>query len=337
MRRREFIAFVGGATIGWPYIVVAQQPERVRIIGFLWLSEATPPTRSLETAAPSRQLYAAAVTKRLHELGWTAGHNVQYEHRFADKDQLRASAKELVELKPDVIVAVTSPPTAALFQETRTIPIVFVSVTDPVGQGFITSVARPGGNVTGFTVFEFSMGGKWLELLREVAPQVSRTAVMFFPATQPVYHQMVQSVEIASRSLASQVITTPMQGPDEIEPIIKSLTREPNTGAIVLPDISTTLHRSRLIEMAQKYRLPTVYPFGFFARDGGLISYGFDITDQFLHAASYVDRILRGAKPGELPAQEPTKFELIINLKTANALGITIPPTLLARADEVIE
>jgi putative tryptophan/tyrosine transport system substrate-binding protein len=235
-----------------------------------------------------------------------------------------------------VIVAATTPGIAALLRETRTIPIVFVQVADPVGQGFIANLARPGGNITGFTNFEFSLGGKWLEMLKEIAPQVARVALIFNPDTLP-HAAFVDSFETAAPSFAVQSVPISVHGPTEIEVAINAFAQEPNGGLVVLPDITFAVHRHQIIGLAAKYHLPAIYGFSYFAKDGGLVSYGPDPVDPFRRAPAYVDRILKGTNPGELPVQAPTKFELVINLKTAKTLGLTVPPSLIARANEVIE
>jgi putative tryptophan/tyrosine transport system substrate-binding protein len=235
-----------------------------------------------------------------------------------------------------VIFAATTPAVAALVRQTRTIPIVFVQVGDPVGQGFVASLARPGGNMTGFTPYEFSLGGKWLEILKDIAPQVARVALVFNPDTVP-YAGFVRSAEAAASSLAVHAVPAPVRSPSEIEMAIKAFAQEPSGGLVLFPDVSTAAHRKRIIELAAEYRLPTVYGLLFFATDGGLVAYGPDSVEPYRRAATYVDRILKGANPGELPVQAPTKYELIINVKTAKALGLTVPPSLVAQADEVIE
>jgi putative tryptophan/tyrosine transport system substrate-binding protein len=331
MRRREFITLLGGVTAGWPFAARAQQAVGVRRIGVL-MSDA-------ETD-PEAQSNAAAARQGLQELGWTDGRNVRIDYRWAggDKDRMRALAKELVELQPDVILARSTPATAALKAETRTIPIVFTTVSDPIGSGFVTSFARPGGNVTGFTNFEASMGGKWLGLLKEIAPRVTRTGMMFNPETAPYAQYYVRPFETAARSFAVEPTLAPVHDDSDIAAIIETLTREPDAGLIVLPDAFTTsTHRKQIIEHASRRRLPAIYPYRFMAVEGGLMSYGIDITDLYRRAASYIDRILRGASPAELPVEAPVKFELVINFKTAKALALEVPMSLQVRVDGVIE
>jgi putative ABC transport system substrate-binding protein len=331
MRRRDLIAMVGGAAVVWPLAARAQQPDRKpRIDVLMGYAE-----KDLDAKA---QL--SAFTHRLHELGWTEGRNVRMDFRWAsgNVDQVRMFARELVDLQPDVILAQTTPVTAALQQETRTIPIIFVVVVDPVGSGFVASLTNPGGNLTGFLNLEASLSSKWLELLKEVAPGVTRAALLFNPETAPrggTYHLPV--AEAAAESLAIKPIAAPVHDDDEIERVISSLGREPGGGLVVLPDLYVAVHRASIIAAAARNNVPAVYDASFFVRDGGLLGYGPDEPDIFQRSASYVDRILRGEKPRDLPVQAPTKFELMINLKTAKALGLTIPFSLLARADAVIE
>ena len=326
MRRREFITLIGGAAVAWPLAASAQQPERVRRIGILMGvandQEGQSRVRSLETG--------------LHDFGWWNGRNVQIEYRWA-LDRTRAFAEELVGLGPDLIVAGNTPVVAALMQQTRTIPIVFVMVSDPVGSGLVTNLARPDGNVTGFSNFEFSMGGKWMQLIKEMVPNVTRVGVLFSSVTAPYASGYMRSVEAAGSSMAVAVTTLPVPDVSGIEPAIANLAATPNSALFVLTDVFTTVNRETITTLTAKYRLPAVYPHKYFVVGGGLISYGIDIADLHRRSASYVDRILKGATPAELPVQAPTKFELVINLKTAKALGLTVPPTLLARADEVIE
>jgi putative ABC transport system substrate-binding protein len=329
MKRRELITLLGGAAVAWPLAARAQQSERVRRIGVLMGvandQEGQSRVRSLETG--------------LQDLGWWNGRNLQIEYRWAegDLDRMRAFAKELVGLVPELIVAGNTPVVAALMQQTRTIPIVFVMVSDPVGSGLVTNLARPGGNVTGFANFEFSMGSKWTQLIKEMVPNVVRVGVLFNSATAPYASGYMHSVEAAGSSMSIAVTTLPISDVGGIESAIANLAATPNSALFVLTDVFTTVNREKITTLATKYRLPAVYPHKYFAVGGGLISYGIDIADLHRRSASYVDRILKGANPAELPVQAPTKFELVINLKTAKALGVTVPPTLLTRADEVIE
>jgi putative ABC transport system substrate-binding protein len=331
MRRREFITLVGGAAAGWPMIVRGQQPERMRRIGVLMPLGATLPSLKLEVAAFVRQL---------QDLGWAEGRNLQIDYRFADGDAERMDvfAGELVALEPHVIFGRSTPVTAALMKQTRTIPIVFAVVSDPVGDHFVESLARPGGNVTGFTNVESSLAGKWLELLKEIAPDIKRVAFIFDPKLAPgggsYYTRLVES---AAPSLAVAAIASPAHDAVEIERSISEFVREPNGGLLVLPDGTTNTHRGRIVALAARHRVPAIYAFPDIVMDGGLMSYGVDVVDLFRRAASYVDRILKGAKPAELPVQLPTKYQLVINLKTAKALGLNVSSQLQQRADEVIE
>jgi ABC-type uncharacterized transport system substrate-binding protein len=332
MRRREFIMGLGGAAIAWPRAAHAQQADRMRRIGVL---------TGFGENDPEGKAYLAGFTRELAELVWTDGRNLRMEVRWAgaDVDLMRMFAKELVGLRPDVILANTTPVTAALQRETRTIPIVFVTVADPVGDGFVASLPRPGGNLTGFIHLEASMAGKWLELLTEIAPGVKRAAIMFNPDTAPSGGSYFRpSFEAAGRSLKVAPIAAPVHSDAEIETVITSLGREPGGGLVIVPDGGFMLvHRAPTILLAARNNVPAVYYASVFARDGGLLSYGADIGDIFHRAALYVDRILRGAKPADLPVQLPVKFEMVLNAKTAKALGLAVPPSILVRADDVIE
>jgi putative ABC transport system substrate-binding protein len=307
-----------------------QQPQGVRRIGVLMPYDETDPV-----AKPR----LSAFTQALADLGWTDGRNVRMDLRWhgGDNNRSRAFAQELVGLQPDIIVTAGTPATVALQRETRTIPIVFAGVTDPVAQRIVARLDRPSGNITGFADFgDASLGGKWLDLLSEIAPGLKRAAIMFNPDTAPV-SAFMPSLETAARSLKVVPIIAPVYGDVEIETAIVALGRELGGGLVVMPDIFTNVHRAPIILAAARNNVPAVYGLSYFARDGGLLSYGVDQVDIFRRAASYVDRVLRGAKPADLPVQAPTKYELVINLKIAKALGLEIPPTLLARADEVIE
>jgi ABC-type uncharacterized transport system substrate-binding protein len=329
-KRREFITLLGGAAAAWPIAARAQQGERVRRIGVLMATAETDPE------SPSR---VAAFEQGLAMVGWITGQNVRIHYCWAagEPTRMQVLARELVDLQPDVILASTTPSTAALMRETRTIPIVFVVVSDPVGSGFVASIPRPGGNITGFTNIESSLGGKWIQLLKEIAPRVKRVALMFNPETAPFAAYYVRPIEAAAPSLAVEHIAKPIRTEPEIERAITDVGRESTNGLIVLPETFTTIHRKSIILAAARNNVPTIYPFRYMASDGGLIAYGVDLVDLFRRAAPYVDRILRGANPADLPVQAPSKFELVINLKTAKALGLQAPPTLLATADEVIE
>jgi putative ABC transport system substrate-binding protein len=328
MKRREFIGVVGGAAV-WPLAVRAQQPERMRRIGLLM---------SLEESDLEGQRYIKAFLQRLEELGWAHGHNVQIEYRWAgaSPDRIRSHAAELVGQKPDVILAQTALVLVPLQRETRTIPIVFTQVNDPVESGFVGSLTRPDGNVTGFTPLESSVAGKWLEMLREIAPGVTRAAVILNPVQAPNV-RLLRAVEAAAPALRAHVTAAGVHDGAEIESAIEAFAGESNGGLIVVPNPVTITQRERIIGLAARHRLPAIYPYKYFVASGGLMSYGVDIADLFRRAASYFDRILKGAKVADLPVQNPTKFELVINLKTAKALGLEVPGTLLARADEVIE
>jgi putative tryptophan/tyrosine transport system substrate-binding protein len=325
MRRREFITLLGGAA-SWPRAARAQT-ERVHRIGVL-----------IGIANDSEgQGRMGVFRKTLESLGWSEGRNLQFDYRWGPRDaaQARVFAQELVELKPDLIFCLSTPVTMAVRDATRTIPVVFVQVTEPVGARVVQSWAKPGGNLTGFTNFEPSMSGKWLELLRTMVPDITRVAYLFNPNTTPALYE--QTIKEAAPLLSLTPISAAFHAASEIEPVIERFAREPNGGLLVLPDISTTINRDRIIAATALYRIPAMYTFKFFAVEGGLMSYGIDVAYVFHQAATYVDRILRGTSSADLPVQGPTKLELMINLKTAKALGLDVPPMLLARADEVIE
>ncbi len=286
------------------------------------------------------QAWRAAFREGLQKLGWAEGRNVRIDTRWAtasDAEARQRFAKELVALQPDLVLSNNTPTTAAMLQQTRTIPIVFATVSDPVGSGFVTSFPRPGGNVTGFTNIEPTMPGKWLGLLKEIAPRVARVAFLFNPTTAPYAEYYLTHFKAAAASFAMEAIAAPVRNASELESAIAAQARAPNGGLVVLTDSFMTVHRVEITSLAARHRLPAVYPYRFFAEDGGLLSYGSDQIDNFRRAASYADRILNGAKPGELPVQAPVKFELVINLKTAKALGLDVPLLLQQRADEVIE
>jgi putative tryptophan/tyrosine transport system substrate-binding protein len=329
VKRREFITLVGGAA-ACPLAARAQQPERLQRIGVL---------NGLAETDSEAQTWDAAFRKRLGELGWSDGRNVRIDYRWGggSVDRMQLFAKELVQLTPDVMLTVTTPATAALQRETRIIPIVFAIVSDPVGSGFIDSLPNPGGNITGFINIEGSLSGKWLELLHEIAPAISRVGFLFNPQTAPYAPYYLDTFRSAAAAFAIEPIETAVRGPAEIEAAITQLGREASGGVVIMPDTTMAVHRETIIALANRYRVPAVYPFRLFIPGGGLMSYGIDLTDLLRGAAVYIDRILRGAKPADLPVQLPTKFELALNVRTARALGLTFPPTLLARADEVIE
>jgi putative ABC transport system substrate-binding protein len=330
MTRREFIALVGSTATLWPRAAVAQRAGKVQRIGILYGQLMS----GAGTASDN------AFRRGLQELGWTDGRNVRIDYHSAANapDRISAFAKELVELQPDVILGESTPVVAALLGETHTIPIVFVHVPDPVASGFVQSLARPGGNVTGFTfINDDSVVGKWLGLLKEIAPHLARVAFLFNPdATAAGGSRVWAPLEAAASSLAVEVIRAPVHDDTEIAAVFEGLGRELPGGLIVAPDVFTLIHVPLIVSLATRYRVPAIYPWRY-GSWYGLMSYGIDMANVFRQAASYVDRILRGAKPADLPVQQPTKFELVINLKTAKALGLAVPPSLLARADEVIE
>jgi ABC-type uncharacterized transport system substrate-binding protein len=330
MKRREFIMLLGSAAAAWPLVARTQQAERIRRIAML---------SGLTASDPEAQARVAAFDQGLKELGWIAGRSLHIDFRWSGGDTavMRTLARELAELKPELIVGMTTPAVAALVKEIKTIPIVFAGIVDPVGRGFVSNMARPGGNVTGILNFEFSMGGKWLETLRQIAPAVRRIAVLFNPETAPFAASFVQVIEGSAASFAVEPTVAPVHDAVQLERAVIDLAAKPSGGLIVLPDVFTVGHRDLIIALAARHRLPAVYPLRAFAMSGGLISDSGDTIDILRRTASYVDRILKGAKPGDLPVQTPTKFELVINLKTARALGLDVPPMLLARADEVIE
>jgi putative ABC transport system substrate-binding protein len=327
--RRELLVALGGAAAAWPLVARAQQGERVRRIGVLMVSADD----------PEGQARVTALKQGLQNLGWTDGRNIQIETRFggADAGRIRVQAAELVALAPDVLVGQGTPVVRALRQATSSIPIVVATVNDPVEQGFVSSLAHPGGNITGFSFIDFQMVGKWLEMLKEAAPGVSRAVLMFNPDTAPYYYLYLRSFEAEPRSIAVEVTAAPVRNTAEIEEAIAKLGREPGGGLIVAPDAFTIVHQHLFIRLAQQHRVPAVYFLRTSVAQGALMSYGPDVYDNFRRSASYVDRILKGAKPADLPIQQPTKFELAINLKTAKALGLQIPDKLLALADEVVE
>jgi ABC-type uncharacterized transport system substrate-binding protein len=331
MKRREFMSLLGGAATAWPLAARAQQPERMRRIGVLMGY----PENDLEGPA-----FFAAFREGLEKLGWVEDRNIRFDIRWATPDDAEARqqfAKELVALQPDLILSSVTPTTAALLQQTRTIPMVFATVSDPVGSGFVASLARPGGNVTGFQAMVGSLAGKWLELLKEIAPRVARVAMLFNPAVAPYAESFLNPFKAAASSFAVEAIAAPVRDMSELESVVAAQARSPNGGLIVMPDTFTDVHRAEITSLAARSGLPAVYPRRIFTELGGLLSYGIDQLDLYRRAATYADRILKGAKPSELPVQAPAKFELVINLKTAKALGLDVPPLLQQRADEVIE
>jgi putative ABC transport system substrate-binding protein len=329
MQRREFITLLGGAAAAWPLSARAQQSDRMRRLGLLV---------GFSEGDAEGQAIGAAFRQRLRELGWTEGRNIKIELRWAaaDPDKARIFAKELVGLAPDVIACSSNLVTEIVQQETRTIPIIFVFVGDPVGSGFVKNVARPDGNLTGFPVFESAIAGKWLAIFTEVAPHVGLVAVMLHPQTH-AHVAFMQAAEAAAPPLKIKLTALGVQTAADIERKVSEFAREPNGGLVVLPHAITVEHRKLILELAARYHLPAFYPLRSFAANGGLISYGTNVIDTFRQGASYVDRILKGEKPADLPVQFPTKYELVVNLKTAKALGLAIPESFLQRADEVIE
>ena len=330
MKRREFIALVGGAALACPLAARAQHPVRTRRIVFL---------HALAENDPEVQSRVEAFRQGLETLGWTEKRNIQIEHRFSSGDlaRIQAYTAELVSEAPDLIVASSTPVIAALKQATRTIPIVFSVVNDPLGQGFVASLARPGGNITGFTFVEFTMVGKWLEMLKEVAPSVRRVALIFNPQTAPYYPVYLHEFGAAPATLAVQLAAAPVRDEAELEAAVIAFAREPAGGLIAAPDPFINTRRGLIMELAKRHRLPAIYGFRHYVTEGALMSYGPDTSDIVRRSASYVDRILKGEKPADLPVQSPTKFELAINLKAATAISLTIPESILLRADEVIE
>src|SRR5262249_1352229 len=331
VKRREFITLLGGAAAAWPLAARAQQPARMRRIGVLM--------GYAETGSEGQALIAA-FRDGLQKLGWTEGRNTQIDIRWAaptDAESIRRFAKELVALQPDLIVSSTTPITAALLEQTRTIPIIFPALSDPFGSGFVASFSRPGGNVTGFNVSEPTQTGKWVELLKEIAPRVDRVGMLFSLASAPYAEYWLNPFKAAATSFAVEAISAPVRDVSELDSVIAAQARQPNSGLIAMPDSFTIGYRREIISLADHYRLPAVDPFRFFAEVGGLPSYGVDLVDNYRRIATYVDRILKGEKPSELPVQAPVRFELVVNLKTAKALGIEVPAMLLGRADEVIE
>jgi ABC-type uncharacterized transport system substrate-binding protein len=326
--RRDFITLLGGAAAAWP-LAARAQTKRTRRIGVLM---------GLVANDPEAQSRVVALENGLRELGWVKERNLSIDYRWAgDGNVLRDHAAELLALAPDLILTNSTPVTVALREQSGAVSIVFTQVVDPVGQGLVSNLAHPGGNVTGLTSFEYSIGTKWLEALKQTAPRVRRVALLFNPESAPFADLFVQPVEAAAPSFSVAPIKAAVRDPADVDRVFDGLAREPNGGLMVLPDLSMTNYREAIVALAAHHRLPAVYPYRYFAASGGLMSYGIDGTDVFRRAAGYVDRILKGTRPGELPIQAPTKYELVINLKTAKALGLEVPPTLLARADEVIE
>src|SRR5262249_2575100 len=330
MKRREFISLIGGtAAAAWPIAARTQQPARLRQVAIL---------RSEVAGDPEGLRNSAALVQGLQALGWTQGRNVRIEQRWAggSVDAMKALAKELVALEPDVIVVLSTPATAVVMQETHTIPIIFVQNFDPVDSGLVKSLVTAEGNVTGFTSYEPAMGSKWLELLKGIAPQVARVAIIYNPQTAP-YAGALRSIEAAAPTFAVQTIAMPIQDAGTIEKAIEAFAREINPSLMVLPDVTTTVHRKLIVKLGGQHRLPAIYPWRHFVTDGGLMTYAVNLPALWRRAASYVDQVLRGEKPVNLPVQQPTKFELVINLTAAQALGLTIPASILSLADDLID
>jgi putative tryptophan/tyrosine transport system substrate-binding protein len=338
MRRREFVTFIGGAAVAWPLVARAQGAKRVQRIGILM---------SFAASDPEAPIRVAAFLQRLQELGWTDRRNVHIDYRLSDNDSMQRDAAELVGLTPDILVVNDSSVLKAVQQATKTIPVVFVNVIDPVAQGFVQSLARPGGNITGLSNVESEMGAKWLQLLKQIAPDVTQVAVIrsMIPGGGA---EIETAIEAAAPSLGVKIIPFTARIAAEIEAVITTLGLRPsllgpqvfqraNTGLLVLPGAITRAFRARIVELAARGQLPAVYPYRYYVTGGGLLSYGVDTADAYRQAAAYLDRILKGEKPADVPVQQPTKFELVINMKAAKALGLDVPNTLLARADELIE
>jgi putative tryptophan/tyrosine transport system substrate-binding protein len=329
LKRREFITLLGGAAAAWPLAARAQQREKMRRVGVLM---------GMTADDPESQVRLAAFAQGLQQLGWSVGQNLQIDYRWGggNAELMRKNATELIALAPDIILAHSSTALTPLLQATRTIPIVFTTVADPVGAGYVDSLARPGGNVTGFSNFEYTIGGKWLELLKEIAPRVTRVAVFRESAIAAGPGQF-GAIQAAAPAIGVEVLPIDVRNADEIERAVTPFAQSSNNGLIVTASPGSALHRDLIITLAARHKLPAVYPYRYVVAAGGLLSYGPDFADQFRRAASYIDRILKGEKPADLPVQAPTKYELVINLKTAKALGLEMPAMLLARADEVIE
>jgi len=330
VNRRRLITLLGGSAVAWPLAARAQQPDRMRRIGVLM---------SVHENDLEYQARLATFREELQKLGWAEGRNIRIDFRWAalDAEAMQRFAQELVALQPDLILSQNTATTAALMQQTHIIPIVFVTIADPVRSGFVASFPRPGGNVTGFNISEPTLAGKWLELLKEIAPRVTRVAFLFNPATAQFFEYYLNPLKAAALSFGVEAIVAPVHDKSELEAVAAAQARESNGGLIVMPDGFMTEHREDIISLAARYRLPAVYPWRFYAELGGLLFYGIDLNDNYRLAATYVDRILKGAKPSELPVQAPVKFELVINLKTAKALGLDVPLQLQQRADAVIE
>ena len=331
MQRREFITLIGGAAVAWPLAARAQQPDQVRRIGVLM---------SVPESDPEAQVWLGAFDEGLQQLGWTTGRNIRLDYRWAaptNAESRQRAAKELVALQPDLILSQNTVGTASLLQETRSIPIIFANVVDPIGSGFVASLARPGDNVTGFTLVESSIVGKWLELVKEIAPRVKHVAFLFNPAAAPYAEYYLNAFKAAAPSVGMEAIEAPVTKTSEIERVIAEQARDQNGSLILMPDTFLLVHGAEITSLAAHYACPAVYPYSNYTKVGGLMSYGFDLVDNYWRAAVYADRILRGTKPSELPVQLPVKVQFTINLKTAKALGITVPQDMLVTAEMVIE
>jgi len=328
MRRREFLSLTGGAAC-WPLVARAQQPDGIRRIGVLM---------GISDSDPEAKPRVQALQTGLRELGWTEGRNIHLDYRWTagDPDQAQQFAKEIVALKPTVIVVHSTPAVKALRQLTSTTPTVFVLIADPIGSGFVTSLAHPGGNLTGFMNVDAPMAGKWLGLIKEIAPNVNQIALVYNPRTSP-YQSYLKSFDDAAQAFAVRANPTPVLDAAEVERSLTALGQQPDSGLFVVPDVFVQVHRELIIKLAEKYRLPAIYPYRFFPESGGLMSYGIDTVIIFRQAASYVDRILKGTPPSDLPVQAPTNFQLVVNLKAAKAIGLSIPESFLVRVDQVIE
>jgi putative tryptophan/tyrosine transport system substrate-binding protein len=331
MRRRDFITLLGGSAVAWPLAARAEPPDGMRRIGVLM---------SVPESNPEAQAWLSVFSEGLQQLGWTAGRNIHLEYRSAapfDAESRQRAAKELVALQPDLILTQNTVSTASVLHETRSIPIIFANVVDPIGSGFVTSLARPGGNVTGFTLVESSIVGKWLEVLKEIAPRVNRIAFLFNPEAAPYAQYYLDIFNAAAPSLGVEAIEAPVNESSEIESVVAEQARDRNGGLFLMPDTFLLVHRAEVTSLATRYALPAVYPYSDYTKIGGLVSYGYDLLDNYRRAAIYADRILRGTKPSELPVQLPVKVQLTINLKAARALSLNVPQSLLVAADEVIE
>jgi putative ABC transport system substrate-binding protein len=328
MKRRDFVNAIIGSTAMWPLGALAQQRERMRRIGVVM---------AYAESDPNGQMQVAAFREHLQKLGWTEGSNLWLDLRFGagDPDRIRAFARELLSLKPDLMVSNSNLVTTILQSEVHGLPLVFVSVSDPIGSGFVKDLARPGGNVTGFANFQASMGGKWLEKLREVAPRVERVGLVLHP--EPPNFGYLKTAEDGAQFLKIELVGLAVRSKADIEQALETFQGKPRGGLIVAPNVVTFANSSLIVALAERYRLPAIYPFAYYAKEGGLISYGFDAADQFRQGAVYVDKILRGAKPPDLPVQHPTKFQIVVNLRTAKSLGLEVPLLLQQLADEVIE